>query len=512
MQKKVLFFYFVISILASTLLLPVSGHAQTGTGTPAGTVIPQTPTLEAKITSDNIVRINKKVIFDASGSVLTTSTIPAEYIWDFGNGTKLLGKEAVKEFNTIGEKTITLTVKQAGVTATVSKNIFVFDKKALLIVDQKKEEEIAELNNQAVENGVALQLLPIVEKEGTLLTEDALVQKIKENADYIKDADTLIFYTQSPLGLQAFNLYWQDLDEQTRAVIKNKFFAVISDNNLDTASNLVYQTFSIVEPNYILLTRAEALNPIFITKDSNKIIETLNNRGIEYTIVDTRGEKNKIFVLSYFITDLVSKGVSSNIIYIILIVPFLACLAALARQIIGISIFGIYTPVIIAISFFILGLSLGIATFIFSVFIGYIVKYILNKFELLYTPKVALNLSVISLSFLVVIWLALQYGTSVPLSMAIFPMLVMSTVSEKFMAAQNEEGVRSALLAVAGTLFIVITSYYLVTWPYFNNLLLSWPELVLIPVILALLLGKFTGLRLAEYVRFRSLLTEHQEE
>ena len=79
------------------------------------------------------------------------------------------------------------------------------------------------------------------------------------------------------------------------------------------------------------------------------------------------------------------------------------------------------------------------------------------------------------------------------------------------MAAQNEEGVRSAIAAVAGTLLIVIAAYYLITWPYFNNILLSWPELVFAPILITLALGKFTGLRLAEYVRFRSLLTEHQE-
>lgn len=504
MRNKIIVFYFTLSVLSNLLSLNIA-NAQTSSVEP-------TAQIEAKITADDIVRINKKTIFDASESILTTSTAQAEYIWDFGTGPKMEGKEVVQEFTTIGRKTITLTIRQGEVSSSASKEIFVFDSKALLIVDKQTEQEIENLNQQAAENGVALQLLPIAEKEGTLLTEDTLVQKIKENTDYIKDSNLLIFYTQSPLGIQAFNLYWQDLDNTTKEIIKNKFFVVISDSDLGTISNLAYQTFNVVGPNYILLTRKEAINPIFITKNTNDIIDVLQNRGVEYQIIDQRGNKSSGFILSHFVTDLVSKGVSSNIIYIILIVPFLAFIAALARQIIGVSSFGIYTPVVIAISFFILGLRLGIVTFIFAVVVGYIVKYILNKFELLYLPKVALNLGIISLSFLFVIWLVLQYGTSVPLSMAIFPMLVMSTVSEKFMAAQNEEGVGSAIVAVIGTLAIVISSYYLITWSYFNNQLLSWPELVLAPIFLTVLLGKFAGLRLAEIMRFRSLLSEHQEE
>lgn len=511
MRKTVVILYFITSLAANLFGLG-SVSAQTSPTVPLEQPAQPAPQLEAKITADDTVRINKKAIFDASDTILTTSTEPTEYIWDFGAGPKLEGQEVVQGFTTIGKRTVTLTVRQGDATSIAQKDIFVFDTKALMIVDEKTEEEIEDLKTQAAENGVALQLLPIVEKEGTLLTEDGLVQKIKENTDYIKDSDLLIFYTQSPLGTQAFNLYWQDLDNDTKELIKNKFFVVISDSDLGTISNLAYQTFNIVEPNYILLTRKEAINPIFITKDTRLITEVLSSRGVEFQIIDQRGNKTGVFVLSHFVTDLVSKGVSSNIIYIILIVPFLACFASLARQIIGISTFGIYTPVIIAISFFILGLRLGFVTFIFAVVVGYIVKYVLNKFELLYLPKVALNLAIISLSFLFVIWLALQYGTSVPLSMAIFPMLVMSTVSEKFMAAQNEEGVKSAILAVVGTLFIVILSYYFITWSYFNNLLLSWPELVLAPVLITVLLGKFTGLRLAELVRFRSLLTEHQEE
>ena len=511
LKKSFLFFFTLFFSLGSLLpILPTQAQDQSDASSlPPAT--PVEPRLEAKIKAEEFVRVDKKAIFDATDSSLLPG-IPAEYSWEFDGGARIIGKEVVQQFSKIGRHAVNLTVRQGDNSNTIGKEIFVFDKKALIIIDEKKQTEVDNLKVQAAENGVALMLLPITASEGALLSEDALVQRIKENTDYVADTDLMVFYTQSALGFQAFNQFWQGLDVATKETMRAKSFAVIVDGSLGTMFNLVYQTYKAVQPNYILLTRAEAIGPLFSIKDFSQIIETLKTRGIEYQIIDQRGEKSPVFVLSHFITYLVSQGSSTNIIYIILIVPFLAFIAAFARQVIGISTFGIYTPLIITISFFILGLWLGLATFFLAVITGYLVKFILNKFELLYLPKVALNLSLISLSFLAAVYLAVHFGSQVPLSMAIFPMLVMSTVSEKFMAAQSEEGFRGAVFGVLGTLLIVAGSYYFMAWQQFSNLLLSWPELIVAPLLALIILGKFTGLRLSEYFRFRSLFMEQQEE
>ena len=80
------------------------------------------------------------------------------------------------------------------------------------------------------------------------------------------------------------------------------------------------------------------------------------------------------------------------------------------------------------------------------------------------------------------------------------------------MTAKSEEGLRNAILGVIETLVVVIGSYYLMLWASFNNLVISWPEVVLLPLVGILLLGKFSGLRVSEYFRFRSLFSEHTEE
>lgn len=502
MKKNIFFFVLLFSFLLFT-----PGKAQNTIEN-----LPAEPTkLEPKIKADNFVRINKKTIFDASKSVLLPG-IPAEFYWQIADSsTKIAGQEIVQEFSEVGYQNITLTINQGENTSSVSKEIFIFDNRTFLIIDEKKQSKISELHIQAIENGVALNILPITENEGVLLTEDALSQKIKEASEFIQNSDYLIFYTESALGTQAFNRYFQELNLEMQENLRSKFFVIISDGNLNTIDNLAFQTFKIIEPEYILVTRKEALSPLLAEKDNQEIIDVLRNRGIEYHIIDERGEKPAIFFVSRLTTYLVTHGTPSNIIYIILIVPFLTAIVALARQVIGIGTFGIYTPVIISLCFFILGLWLGLMAFFLAVFVSYLIRFILNKLELLYLPKMALNLALISLSFLLVVWAAVKFESTIPLTMAIFPLLVMSTIAEKFMAAQSEEGLSGALFGVLGTLLIVIVSYYFITWTNFNKLLLAWPELVITPFLLNFLLGKFTGLRLSEYLRFRSLFTEHQE-
>ncbi len=499
----------LIFLLSVFLFNPLYALAQSGND---GTEAVEESKIQPVIGSEDFIGVGKKVLFDASESVLLDPDKPAVYIWNFGDGYTDAGKEVVHQYARTGAYTVNLRVRQGENVGEVVKDVFVYDRNALLITDHDKEEELSLIREQAAENGVALQILSVVLEEGGFVAEDRLVEEIKENGNYISNSHILIFYSKSAIGLQTFSRYFQSLRSEQKKLISQKFFTVLTDGSLDVAGNLAFQAFDIIEPEHILLSRPEALGALFTVKDYEEVVGVLQSRGVEYEIINEERGKSVVFVLSSLISLFLAKGATSSSIYLLLAVPFLAFVVVFFRQVVGLTTFGVYTPVMIAASFFILGIWLGILTFLFAVLTSYIVKYVVNKFELLYVPKVGLNLSFISLSFLFVVLLILLLDISVPLSLAIFPMLVMSNVAEKFMAAQSEEGFRGAMMAVAETLIVVVVAYYLIIWTSFSNLVMSWPELVLTPILLTLLLGKFSGLRLNEYLRFRSLFSDHTEE
>lgn len=465
------------------------------------------------ITSEDFIAVNKKALFDASDSTLLPTEEEPTYRWDFTDSpVTQFGRDITHEFNAVGIHEVTLTISQEDFNQSIRKEIFVYDKQILMITDKNIEEKFELIVEQAANNGVLLKVVSSAEQETGFLTEEKLVPLIGEEAEFIKTADGLIFYTNASLGLQAFTRYWQSLEDDKKIELNDTVVIKITDDNMAIAADLAQQSFEVLNARYILLTRKEALNPIFELEDYNLLTTELSNRVIEYRIIDERSEKSEIFFLSHAITTFIAKGIPTNTIYLVLAFPFIAFVITFVRQVIGISVFGIYTPTVIALSLLILGIYFGLGTLIIVVVVSYLLRKLLNRFKLLYIPKTSLILSAIALSFLMLIWFLSYYRVSLAVSLAIFPMLVMSTLSEKFLSAQSEEGLREALFGVIKTAVIAIGAYYLVEWSAFQNLIMSWPELILAPILGIILLGRFTGLRFTEYIRFRSLFKEKQIE
>lgn len=160
----------------------------------------------------------------------------------------------------------------------------------------------------------------------------------------------------------------------------------------------------------------------------------------------------------------------------------------------------------------VMGIGFGLSVLVIVVLVSYLLRTLFEKTHILYIPKVALLISLTSISFLAIIWVLLATESNISIALAIFPMLVMSTMSEKFISTQSEEGTQTAFAATLETIAVAIAGYYLVTWSSFSNTITSMPELIIIPILGTLILGKFSGLRLTEYFRFRSIVSSDSEE
>lgn len=210
-----------------------------------------------------------------------------------------------------------------------------------------------------------------------------------------------------------------------------------------------------------------------------------------------------------FIYLLLEQGLPLQTVALLLVLPIIATLVAIFRQVIGIKAFGIYTPSIFTFALLAFdpnGLKYGIAIFALILLVGMITRYLLRRFRLLYLPRVAITLSIVSLSVLGMLALGGSYQRTGLASVSIFPLLIMITLVEKFVATQIEKGTRTALLLAVETLFISIVGYFLVRWHALIVTLLVYPWLVFLTFIINFALGKWPGLRLTEYFRFRKII------
>lgn len=181
--------------------------------------------------------------------------------------------------------------------------------------------------------------------------------------------------------------------------------------------------------------------------------------------------------------------------------PIIAFVIAFARQIIGWKAFGIYTPLITAFAFYSIGLKYGLIIFITIIATGTLVRFAIKYLHLLYLPRIAIVLSFVALIILI---LSMIMPSEVYLS--ILPILIIITLLEEFIGAQTKKNLKAAIIMSLETILLAIVCYYLIIWPGLQKLLLSHPWIIFIAIILNIALGKWTGLRLSEYFRFRQVI------
>lgn len=193
----------------------------------------------------------------------------------------------------------------------------------------------------------------------------------------------------------------------------------------------------------------------------------------------------------------------------ILMFPIIATLIAFIRQVIGIKAFGIYTPSLVTFAFLAMGengAKYGIAIFVSVIAVGLVTRFILKQFRLLYLPRVALNLSIVAFSILFLLVLGGNFQRTGLASVSIFPILIMISIVEKFVTAQIKGGSKAAIVLATETLGISLLGFYIASWSVVENLVMSYPWVILIVLSFNIFLGKWTGLRLGEYFRFKSIL------
>jgi len=211
--------------------------------------------------------------------------------------------------------------------------------------------------------------------------------------------------------------------------------------------------------------------------------------------------------MNQFISLALSSGVPLDTIILVLILPIIVTMIAFFRQVIGIKAFGIYTPAIITFAFLATSqIKYGITIFITVIFVGTITRFLLKQVRLLYLPRVAIMITVVGFSILALLIIGGIYDRTGLASVSIFPILIMITLVEKFVAVQIEKGGRAAVILALETLAISVIGYYIASWGILIGFVLRFPWISLLTIPINIFLGKWTGLRISEYFRFRQII------
>ena len=84
-------------------------------------------------------------------------------------------------------------------------------------------------------------------------------------------------------------------------------------------------------------------------------------------------------------------------------------------------------------------------------------------------------------------------------------MVILTMLVERFSVTLEEEGVRSAFVRAGYSVLVAVLVYPIFRSPEAEHVMFSFPELVISLIGLLVLTGGYTGYRVSDLIRFRSL-------
>lgn len=466
--------------------------------------------LTAVIDADPVVMVNRSIIFDASGSVNPDIEDELTYEWHLGDGNRQQGVEIVHSYVEAGEYQVTLVVRNEDEEQdTITHTVFVYESTFLLITDNSEEsEKLTSLGDYAKEQGVYVNLIGSFDEASEFLSEEALLQQLQESLSTIEQADTVVLWTVGSSGLTILS----QLSQSSEYVFYGDEIIVISDQNLGTLENIAQGTFRTVDPKQIVLTRPEALWPLVDAENTDDFFADLELRGVTYRIVDSSVNIGITNFMSYFVNYMLEKGVPSNSLKLILMLPVIVTMVAFLKQVVGFETLGVYIPSILTISFIALGLHFGLFILAVILFFGTLSRLVLKRYRLLYIPRMAIVLTIVSITILVMLLMGAYLNVTQLVSISIFPMLIMSTLVERFISIQTGKGLKSALIIIFEVILVAVICYFVAEWSALKTLMLGHPEIIFLFLAANVILGRWAGLRVMEYFRFRDIFRYSEEE
>ncbi|MBF0152559.1 MAG: inactive transglutaminase family protein [Magnetococcales bacterium] len=190
---------------------------------------------------------------------------------------------------------------------------------------------------------------------------------------------------------------------------------------------------------------------------------------------------------------------------ILMTVPLGVFILVVVRNVVGLTTFGTFMPVLIAMAFRETQLLWGVFLFVFIVAGGLTVRLYFEHLKLLVVPRLAAILIVVILLMAGLSILSHAMGMERGLSVALFPMVILTMTVERLSVIWDERGPPAALQQAIGSLMVAALCHLAMSNPYSEHLMFVFPELLLVVLALTLLLGRYTGYRLLELKRFKAL-------
>jgi len=272
-----------------------------------------------------------------------------------------------------------------------------------------------------------------------------------------------------------------------------------------TQSAIATPEAELATPSALVVQKIQEKTDKDITQSNGKTKDTL----IEILDQNPIGPLSWNNFLQHALRRAITNGLAANIVVLILLFPLITSVISFSRHVIGLKGFGVYTPAVLSVAFVSTGIINGILLFVIILGAAIFMKAILKRLKLQYLPRTAMLLWGVSIVMLAVLVLVSFAPINGILAINIFPILIIMLLTENFMESQLASSQKEATELTIETLLIATICSLLIGANIIQKYALLQPEILLfIVAVVNIVVGRYSGLRLIEWIRFRSIIDQ----
>ncbi|WP_122317387.1 inactive transglutaminase family protein [Pseudomonas cichorii] len=191
---------------------------------------------------------------------------------------------------------------------------------------------------------------------------------------------------------------------------------------------------------------------------------------------------------------------------IMVMIPIGVLVILILRNLIGLQTLGTFTPVLIALAFRETQLGFGIALFTVITALGLSLRSYLEHLKLQMLPRLSVVLTFVVVLIAAISLFSHKLGLERGLSVALFPMVILTMTIERLSITWEERGGGHAMKVAIGTLFAASLAHLIMSVPALIYFVFTFPAVLLVLVGFMLAMGRYRGYRLTELLRFKAFL------
>jgi len=170
-----------------------------------------------------------------------------------------------------------------------------------------------------------------------------------------------------------------------------------------------------------------------------------------------------------------------------------------ARRVLGIRTFGLYLPLTLTILLTVIGWR-GVLLFMFLFGLVSVLNWLLKKIALFSMTDDKMLDAVVLFAVVMIFYFELNI-------VSLLAVLIMCSYIEDLLKIWETKGFKRFIFAGMESLGVVAVSCFLINWSFVKNMLLHYPFGIIVGfIILIIILAKWKGLKLKEYIEFKEII------